>query len=107
MGKLQPSKPLVTTQRYVGTVKWARGSMAWLTCRALEKKYAGRDVFVHRNCCDGPMPSQWDEVSFSLTEVGGDPQGVFVKVTRPYWHLGVQFSPRVQVSPETFSESLK
>lgn len=84
--KLQLSKPLVTTQRYVGTVKWARGSMTWLTCRALKEKYAGRDIFVHRNHCVGPLPSQWDEVSFSLAEVEGDPQGVLVKVTRPYRH---------------------
>lgn len=69
-------------ERYEGIVKWSRGTMAWVECEALAKRFPDRDVFIHKNDFLGDeMPKQWNRVSFELTRDDlGNPKGLRARV---------------------------
>jgi hypothetical protein len=87
-----------------GIVRWARGSMAWIRCKALVGWFPDRDVFLHRNeCSGGVMPHQWEEVDFRLElDCNGNPKAVQATVR------GEKPSQRTMVSAaEWFAERAK
>merc|ERR1712045_440925 len=58
-----------TKDVYQGVVKWARGAIAWVVCTALQAKFPGQDVFIHKSKCAGEaVPRQGETVSFTLMQ---------------------------------------
>jgi hypothetical protein len=76
------SRDAKAEERYEGVVKWSRGTMAWVECEALARRFPGRDVFIHKNDLLGDeMPKQWNRVSFELTrDDHGNPKGLRARV---------------------------
>ena len=62
------------SERYVGAVKFFRGSFGWLTCDDAAQKTGGRDIFLHKNQLNS-VPTAGDEVEFRLIVDGkGQPK---------------------------------
>merc|ERR1712087_524758 len=70
-----PCSEFAQQQRYTGTIRWSRGSMAWIRCKELAKEYPDQDVFLHRSNCAVRMPRPEERVTFRLMISGdGRPQ---------------------------------
>merc|ERR1712232_1302226 len=77
-----PSEIPIDSKRYEGVVWWSRGSMAWISCKALAARFPGYDVFLHKNNCDA-MPKQKERVSFRLTlDLNGNPKALRATIQR-------------------------